>query len=79
MTLRTETNTLTVARQVITAARAKLGKNEDGRKRRLQVDFEHGQWWVTDLRTGTQWSVVDCENAQGFYFGFEKVTEGIED
>ena len=26
---------------------------------KLQFDFAHGQWWVTNLRTGTQWSVYD--------------------
>jgi hypothetical protein len=44
---------------------------------RFQCDFEHGQWWVTDLDTGAQWSVCDAEgpgSTDGF--DFEQVTEG---
>ena len=40
-----------------------------------QIDFEHGQWWVTDLKTGAQWSVND---AAGDDFDFEQVSEGDE-
>lgn len=40
----------------------------------LSVHFEHGQWWVTELATGAQWSVVDSNNG----FDFEQVTEGEE-
>lgn len=72
--LMTETNTRTMERRVMRAARFRLGKG-----RRLQTDFEHGQWWITDLRTGAQWSVVDCQTPDGIdYLDFERVTEGEE-
>jgi len=28
--------------------------------KRLQLDFEHGQWWVTCLKCGQQWAVEDA-------------------
>ena len=44
--------------------------------RRLQVDFEHGQWWVTDVDKGGQWSVVDAVGGSSVDgFDFERVTE----
>jgi predicted cupin superfamily sugar epimerase len=45
--------------------------------RRLQADFEHGQWWITDLDSGAQWSVNDCTGPA--CFDFEQVTRGEED
>lgn len=69
--LKCETNTPAVEKHVRRAARHRLGTG------RYQTDFEHGQWWVTELGTGRQWSVVDCETADGtFYFDFEQVSEG---
>ena len=38
----------------------------------VQVDFEHGQWWVTALSSGEQWSV--SESSKGIEF--EQVSEG---
>ena len=71
--LNTETNTKAMEARVLRAAHHVL------RLRKLVADFEHGQWWVTNLESGAQWSVVDCETADGvFYFDFEKVTEGEE-
>ena len=66
MSLRTETNTQSVERQVRAAAYEQLGLTH------YQTDFEHGQWWVTDRRTGAQWSVVDTNTG----FDFEQVTRG---
>lgn len=43
----------------------------------LQADYEHGQWWVTHLPTGAQWSACDAETRDvvcGFIF--EQVTIG---
>ena len=41
---------------------------------RYQFDFEHGQWWVTELESGRQWSVVDAEGGQSIDgFDFERV------
>lgn len=41
----------------------------------LQVDFEHGQWFITHLPTGTQWSVHDANNG----FVFDQVSDGVLD
>lgn len=69
----TETNTPAVKRRVLRAARVRLGRA------RYQADFEHGQWWITNLTTGAQWSVVDCETVDGTpYLDFEQVTQGEE-
>lgn len=73
--LMTETNTPAMERRVLRAARYRLGK-----RRRFSADFEHGQWWVTDLRTGAQWSAVDYETGAGVpYFDFEQVSRGEEE
>lgn len=70
-----EMNTPAMERRVLRAARSRLGK-----RRRYQADFEHGQWWVTELSTGAQWSVVDCATAEGVdYLDFEQVSRGEED
>lgn len=40
--------------------------------RRIQLDFEHGQWFATDIETGENWSVVDCMDRDGYdYIDFE--------
>jgi len=50
-----------------------------GYHKRLQTDFEHGQWWVTCVNCGAQWSVVDCVGEiKGEYFDFEQVSDGDE-
>jgi len=67
-------NTRAMARRVQAAARDRLGAS------RYQTDFEHGQWWVTELATGAQWSVVDCQSpAGGVYLDFEQVTAGDDE
>jgi len=38
----------------------------------LQIDFEHGQWFITHLPTGAQWSVNDSSDG----FDFEQISEG---
>lgn len=54
---------------------AKYGKVGD-----VNVDFEHGQWWVTEILTGAQWSVVDVEGPNtSDGFDFEQVSLGEED
>lgn len=73
--LMTETHTKLMEKRVLRAARFRLGQ---GRKRRFQADFEHGQWWVTDLDSGAQWSVVDCQRDGIDYLDFEEVTRGEE-
>jgi len=72
-TLKTETNTPAMERRVLRAARA-AGLGGRGR---LSADFEHGQWWITNLRTGAQWSAVDAEPTP-YGFDFEQVTRGDE-
>lgn len=68
--LLTETHTPAMERRVLRAARTRLGRGP------WQADFEHGQWWVTHLRTGAQWSAVDAERAGVAYLDFEQVTRG---
>ena len=46
----------------------------------LSVDYEHGQWWVTILETGAQYSVVDAEGGDSIDgYDFEQVTLGEEE
>ncbi len=72
MTLRSTVNDRATERTIIEDATAGNPLGD-----RLQADYEHGQWWVTDLDTGAQWSVTDCQTPDGReYFGFEQVTEG---
>ena len=49
-------------------------RDQFGMGNRIQTNFEHGQWWVTDLDTGAQWSVVDSSDG----FDFEEVTPAEE-
>jgi predicted cupin superfamily sugar epimerase len=75
--LKSEQNTPAMERRVLRAARYRLGVHGPYGRADYQTDFEHGQWWVTDLRSGAQWSVVDCQTADGVdYFDFEQVTRG---
>lgn len=72
MPLKTETNTAAMGARVLLAARRALAHE-------LVAVFEHGQWWITNRRTGAQWAVCDAEgpgSVQGF--SFELVTEGEE-
>lgn len=71
--LKTEINTPAMEKRIRRAANFRLKIPRS----RMQTDFEHGQWWVTDLRSGAQWSAVDCETQDGvFYFDFEQVSAG---
>jgi len=67
--LNCETNTGAMETRVRAAFRAWHGIR---RGIEFQTDFEHGQWWVTLLRTGAQWSVNDSNRG----FVFELVTAG---
>jgi hypothetical protein len=83
--LMTETNTRSVERKIRAAFRNsqqgyRFGLHGESRPkmarhRRIQTDFEHGQWWVIDLDTGAQWSVCDATPGP---FCFEQVTQGEE-
>lgn len=74
MELKTETNTPRMEKRVLVAAEFAL------KRTRLCADFEHGQWWITDLDTGAQWSVVDAEGKRCVDgFDFEQVTRGEEE
>lgn len=74
--LQTETNTPRMERRALRAFRDRMS----ARRRRLAADFEHGQWWVTDLKSGAQWSVVDAEGGESVDgFDFEQVTLGDEE
>jgi predicted cupin superfamily sugar epimerase len=72
--LMSERNTPATEKRVLRAARYRLGAGH------YQADFEHGQWWVTCLSTGAQWSVVDCQTQNGVdYLDFEQVSRGEEE
>jgi hypothetical protein len=74
--LKTTQNTVSVERTVRKAARAaKLAPAGD-----LAAWFEHGQWWVENIKSGAQWSVCDAIGANTFYgFCFEQVSRGDGD
>ena len=72
--LLSEMNNPAMEQRVLRAARYRLGA---AASLRYQADFEHGQWWVTELGTGAQYSVVTCQTAEGVdYLDFEQVTRG---
>ena len=83
--LNTERNTPTMEKRIRTSFRKsqqgyRFGMDGErqpklARHRKFTCDFEHGQWWVSDLDTGAQWSVCDSGNG----FCFEQVTQGEED
>ena len=74
--LKTEQNTASMERRVRSAARLAGIVNT----RNASVVFEHGQWWIENIRTGAQWSVCDAEGPGSFNgFSFEQVTEGEEE
>ena len=69
MKLKSEQNTNVAREAILKASRARFGV------RKIQADYEHGQWWITELGTGAQWSVCDASgpgSVQGF--DFEQVT-----
>lgn len=71
--LKTETNTPAMMKRIMTAARKSL------HVRKVQADFEHGQWWIS-LKNGAQYSVVDAEGGPAVDgFDFEMVTLPDED
>jgi len=44
----------------------------------IAADFEHGQWFITCLSCGAQWSVNDAEGKDGEYYQFDQVSNGDE-
>lgn len=71
-TLKTETNTPAMRTRIMKAFRAHFNI---GKKIGPACVFEHDQWWVVDMVTREQWSVVDAEGpgtTDGF--DFEQVT-----
>lgn len=73
-TFKTQTNTRAMEKRVLKAAHAIL------RRRNLSADFEHGQWWITHVPSGAQWSVVDAEGWNSVDgFDVEQVSFGEED
>lgn len=80
--LKTEKNTKAMQQRILLAAADHhiLGKRfKQGTSCGLSVDFEHGQWWITELETGAAWSVVDAEGGHAVDgFDFEQVSEGDE-
>lgn len=71
--LKTERNTKTMEKRVLKMARKMLGT------RNVSAFFEHGNWWVSNLKTGAQYSVVDAEGPNTIDgFDLEQVTDGDE-
>ena len=64
--LKCETNTPKMRDKVRIAAKKAL------RRQTISADFEHGQWWITDITRGAQWSVCDAEGSKenGVFNGF---------
>lgn len=84
--LKTETNTPAMGKRIMRAFNERFVGPESRHHRgpwprlhHYSANFEHGQWWVTDLYNGAQWSVVDAEGGSAIDgFDFEQVTEGNE-
>lgn len=75
MTLKTEINTPEMGERVTEAFEAS-GIAEGT----IQSNFEHGQWWITVLESGAQWSVCDAEGGDAVDgFCFEQITEGEDE
>ena len=73
LVLPSERNTPAIEVRIRRAARGTFGR------RAVRPFFEHGQWWLQDLRSGAQYSVIDLEDAEGHRFGFEQVSSGEDD
>lgn len=79
MKLKTETNTPAMERRILRAFLA-FRDYDIAHARQISVDFEHGQWWVTDKPSGAAWSVVDAEGRGAIDgFDFERITQGDEE
>jgi hypothetical protein len=79
--LKCETGTKAMQKRVLRAAKKYFGKTVPHYKRRptWAADFEHGQWWLTNLASGACYSVVDAEGGSAVDgFDFEQVSEGDE-
>jgi hypothetical protein len=79
--LKTEHNTPTMEARVRRAWRRwRFQQCGSRRAAGFSFDFEHGQWWVTDLDTGAQWSVVDAEGGSSVDgFDFEQISYGEDE
>ncbi len=66
--LKTEINSTEMEGRVCAAFTERYGSA------RIHADFEHGQWWITNLDSGAQWSVVDADGGPAIDgFDFERV------
>ena len=69
MKLKSEQNTKAACSVILKAFRARFGV------RKIQPNYEHGQWWITEPGTGAQWSVCDASGPGSVQsFDFEQVT-----
>lgn len=72
--LKCETDTPEMEHRIERAFNTKHGMVGD-----VNVDFEHGQWWVNHILTGACWSVVDASGGSSVDgFDFEQISEGEE-
>lgn len=62
MSFLSETNSLSVRRQILREATARFGA------RRMQARFTSGGWLLTDRKTGDEYAVVDTTHAPGIRF-----------
>lgn len=75
--LKCETNTPEVEAEVKAAFESYNEHELNQVHGRIQADFEHGQWFVTCVDCGAQWSVNDAEGPGSYDgFDFERITEG---
>ena len=75
--LRCETNTPDVESAILAAFIASDdAASRDATDKDVSADFEHGQWFVTHLPSGAQWSVSDLNDDD---FCFEQVSQGTEE
>jgi hypothetical protein len=74
--LNTETNTPAMEARILRAVNTQL-VNPARSYVEFSAVFEHGQWWITHLPSGAQWSVCDASGPNGF--DFEQVTLGSEE
>lgn len=71
--VKAERNTKTMEKRVLAMARKMLGT------RNVSAFFEHGQWWVVNVKTGAQYSVVDAEGPNTIDgFDLDQISDGDE-
>ena len=74
--LKTEQETPESEDEILTAA-VRFQSRGNTHHHHLNVDFEHGQHWLTCTDCGSQWSIIDAEGPGTICgFDFEQVSDG---